>query len=272
MNLIDIIKPSSALDSIMTNTYETAQNTTNDVLDYLSITIAIGTALFTLFTWFSQKKTESNTSLLSMNEQKNLLIDMVRHLYRNFVVSYTIAEKMRMAKYRVYPSEEHLQKLKINMEDIHLNLFYKTDTEYRTMNKLAVMLRNYNLEIDVICKHFGDPNIDENTKQRDISTLLLKCGLLTKMIVAALRYIWEIDAEREAREQIEQAQATYNAAQAPEVEGFQPYANSRSYYTETLFAGSLTQSFLEKFNADVVAELGTNQEGGNKIHMISFKD
>lgn len=272
MTLFDIIEPSSALDNIMTNTYETAQNTTNDFLDYLSIIIAVGTALFTLFTWFSQKKTESNTSRLSLTEQKNLLIDMIRHLYRNFVVSYTIAEKMRLAAYRVYPSEEHLQKLKINMEDIHLNLFYKTDSEYRIMNKLAVMMRNYNLEIDVICKHLGDPNIDEATKKRDLSTLLLKCGLLTKQIVDALNTIWEIDGAAEAREQIESAQATYNTAPGEAVEGFQPYANTHSYYTETLFDAPQTQSFLDKFNSDVIAEFGTNQEGGNKIHMIAFKE
>lgn len=56
------------------------------------------------------------------------------------------------------------------------------------------------------------------------------------------------------------------------VEGFQPYANTHSYFTETLFAAPQTQSFLDKFNSDVIAEFGTKQEGGNKIHMIAFKE
>ena len=95
---------------------------------------------------------------------------------------------------------------------------------------------------------------------------------ITKQIVNALNTIWEIDGAAEAREQIESAQATYNTAPGEAVEGFQPYANTHSYYTETLFAAPQTQSFLDKFNSDVIAEFGTNQEGGNKIHMIAFKE
>lgn len=65
----------------------------------------------------SQVETQKNTNNVGAEEVRNMLIDMVRHFYRNMVVLFAVEEKMKKYKdsrgyYTAYPSEEHFLKLK----------------------------------------------------------------------------------------------------------------------------------------------------------------
>ena len=193
----------STLHNISSMMETTANNTTFGWLpDGIDLTIAGVALLFSFVTWLAQWRTERNTSRMSMKEQKLLLTDMVRHFYRNLVVCYSMKVKMEKEDFKVYPSEEHLLKLKVNLDDIHLNLFYKKDEFHNLMNDLYVKLRNYNIEIDVICEHFKSKSLEikeENRdpheiKKRDLDTLIFKSGFLTQQIVEAIGQIWYKDS------------------------------------------------------------------------------
>lgn len=241
----------------------------------ISAILAFISALFAIFTFISQKQTERNTGKLNMSEQRWLLVEIVRHLYRNMVVSYSIEVKMRAKNFMVYPSEEHLKKMKVELTDIHLNLFYRSDTKHQDMNKFYMELRNYNTELDIICDHFRNPAIDIATKERDLRTLRFKCAYLTKRITELITLIWEEGQEEqvytEARDIINKEINEKNAASGQVyADSFDLYQNEESFYAR-LF-NSDKAHFFSRFNENVRHECGLNSEGAEKIHMIALKE
>lgn len=243
----------------------------------LSLGVAIPAAVFAYRsmvyakkTLAAQEQTERNTYRLEPEVQKDLLIEMCRHLYRNLVCSYTIGEKMRLSQYLVYPSEEHLVKMKVNLEDIHDELFYKQEDEFFMISKLYVLLRNYNAELDIICDHFRDAKLDTETKRRDIKTLLVKCGLLTSNILDFIEKVWPGQSIAAVRQQIINEWRGAKDAEPQHRGGFIAYATRGTVYTDRLFPGAEAERFLAHFNEDVRIEMGRNEEGGERIHMIHF--
>ena len=247
------------------------------IVSFLSLAVAIPAAVFAYKsmvyakkTLTSQEQTERNTYRLEPEVQKDLLIEMCRHLYRNMVCSYTLGEKMRQSNYLTYPSEEHLMKMKVNLEDIHDELFYKQEAEFFAISKLYVLLRNYNAELDIICEHFRSRSLDVATKRRDITTLLAKCGILTSKILDFIDSVWPGQAVAPVREQIENEWHGPKDVLPQHKGGFMAYATRGTVYTERLFPGADADRFLAYFNEDVRVEMGRNEEGGEKIHMISL--
>lgn len=247
------------------------------VASVISAIFAFVSAVYTIRTFNSQKETEQNTSRLNMSEQRRLLIEMIRHLYRNMVVSYSIGVKMKAEEFMAYPSEEHLRKMKVKLSDIHLNLFYRSNKEYREINKFYMELRNYNMELDVICDHFRTPGIDVRTKERDLSTLYFKCNHLTKRIMEIIKLIpkkkGKADEEglyQEVRdilnEEIEEKNKMQDTIYS---EPFEPYKNEKSFYAQVLYADD-PDDFYKKFEENIRHECGLNSEGGEKIHMIAL--
>lgn len=270
--LAQAISPDTAADI-----RQTAENT--DFLPWtaLALFVAVLSAIFAGYsmcyakrTLTSQRQTECNTYRLEPEVQKDLLIEMCRHLYRNMVCSYTIGEKMRLSKYLVYPSEEHLVKMKVNLEDIHDELFYKQEDEFFMISKLYVLLRNYNAELDIICEHFRDAKLDIATKRRDITTLLVKCGLLTSKILDFIDKVWPGQSLAAVRQQIENEWRGAKDTEPQHHGGFMAYATRGTVYTDRLFPDADADRFLAHFNEDVRIEMGRNEEGGERIHMIHF--
>lgn len=243
------------------------------IISVIALIAAIFSAWYAWKTYRYQKQTEQNTSRLSMSEQRRLLADMIRHLYRNMVVSYSIKVKMLALKFGAYPSEEHLKKLKVNLNDIHLNLFYRNDKEHRMMDKLYMELRNYNIEIDVICQHFKNPTIDGETKKRDLDTLCFKCYYLTGSLVDALGKIWDNNSDgfmEEAKLIIKEVMREKNEKGGiPYESPFEPYRNPESFYVNKIFKDD-SDEFYKGFDENVRRECGKNEEKSEKIHMIKF--
>ena len=144
-----------------------AENTTPNFLhdDFnllvlLSLVVAILSLVYAIATYTAQKKTEGNTKKLSRDAQRSLLNDLIRHMYRNLIIGYAIHTKLDETLWKTYPSEEHLIKLKIPLENIHLDVFYGDDNAFRAMHELYLNMRNYNEEIDVVLAHFSSAAID----------------------------------------------------------------------------------------------------------------
>ena len=287
------------LTNIQEFTRTTAQNTTFEFWwDGFNILIAVIALLFSFFTYLSQKNTSDNTQKISQDTQRNLLLDLVRHLYRNLVITYTIKTKLEDIVFDGYPSEEHLVKLKIPMENMHLEAFYGNGKKYEVMHNLYLNLRNYNYEIDTALMHFKDKSISVETKQRDLKTLLLKPSFLTKRILITIYELWELkrvsddfykdgydkrietmlDSSKtalDARNKILEAQKGKNNANNNTVlatdYNFERYSDKDSTYAKILFAEQKLDSFLINFNKDVFVERGLNEQGGEKVYIIPFK-
>lgn len=287
---------SESLKHIQQYTLETANNTTFEFWwDGFNILIAFTALVFSVFTFCSQNKTSRNTKKLSQHAQRNLLLDLVRHLYRNLVITYTVKTKLENIQYKGYPSEEHLIKLKVPMENIHLEAFYGNDRMYEVMHNLYLNLRNYNEEIDVACIHFKDENLSEEVKKRDLDTLLFKPSYLTERILMTMYELWDTKhisedfnqegyrkriitllnnskTVQDAKNKILEAQhgntnASYDISNTAN-SNFVPYSNENSSYGQILFKGYEWTDFANSFNRDVYVERGKNSQGGDKVYII----
>ena len=249
--------------------------------------VAFASLIIGWITYNAQKKTEENTtktqrntSKLNLEEQKSLLSDMIRHFYRNYVVSLALGIKLEAEKdgdkFRGYPSEEHLLKMAVNLDDVHLNLFYQENEQHHLVHKLFVMLRNYNIELSVISEHLKSQQIDYATKVRDLQTLTFKCYYLTGEITRLIGMIWykgEKDYESEARQRIIEEQEKNRHDNADETKYYTGDVvleiPEESYYLKTLFAADQAK-FLADLKQDVVIEAGRNKSDSPKIHIIPF--
>lgn len=274
----------STLTSIMDNTLNTALNTEFGFIALLSFIAALVSAIFAvgsflvnLKTMKAQVSTDNSTKGgKNIRSTQNLMLDMIRHFYWNYVISYGIAERMRQKNYKVYPSELHLQKMRVHLNSIDLHIFLEKSENYRTLSNLYLLLRNYNYELEVINHHFKDKDLGNDIKEVDLKTLLFKCDFLTRKIVETLTLIWP-DSNRnffeEAKSIIANTQGTRwsekESAMAP-MDSFTHYkGDDNTYYVSELFKDS-SDSFIDNFNRDVAIELGKNNVEGYKISMIDL--
>lgn len=270
-------------------THQTADNTARDNIDWMVIGISVFSIIiavvslyvayfslcYTKRTFESQQQTEKNTRRLTIDLQKKLLVDMIRHLYRNMVVTYTMKVKLEKCNYNAYPSEEHLIKLKIPMENIHLDIFYYEDKDYMAMYDLYLKFRNYNEEIELACRHLCAPDVRREVKERDMATLLFKPGFLTSKILTTLKTISDkddsnvnyYDVARKTIKETHESNVKNNLYTAPE--GYTRY-NTEDDYIKSLYNEGNTNEFFNMLNNDVIIESGENNQNSPKIYMIEF--
>lgn len=282
-----------SISKICVHASSIADNTSFGTIDAISFVIAIlalisglVALLYSHLTYVSQKKTEKhtettqgNTARITLLSQKGLLVDMVRHLYRNLVVTYAINTKLEHYGYeKCYPSEEHLIKLKSPIENIHLDAFYSNEELYKKMNHLYLLLRNYNTEIDISLRHFPQNGLDINVKKRDMATLMYKPGLLVENIKSVL----ELMCPNEnvplllAKEINNSFYGNQHRPHGSEWQyTFREYDVSQSQFITAIFShvnltDNVNNNFLEMFNADAYLECGKNETDSDKIYMIMF--
>ena len=283
-----------SISRICIHTSDTAANTALCGYDWTTLSVAI-LALITSFaamiyarwTFKSQERTEKhtlatqgNTQRISLESQKGLLIDLVRHLYRNLVVTYAIQTKLEHYGYdKYYPSEEHLLKLKVPVENIHLDAFYNKEELYTEVNKLYLLLRNYNTEIDVALSHFPRQEIDVVIKKHDLGTLMFKPGYLVENIMKFLCKQFHDEQDKVYREASDIIREIAKDNQSkPQGEAwpydFIPYEDEKSRFITKLFVhtsgSNAAYEFLQLFNADALIECGNNDKEFPKIYMIKY--
>ena len=279
---------------IRTHTFATAHNTELCWYDFHTLFVAV-LALITSFaamiyakkTYISQEKTEKytlntqgNTQRISLESQKGLLVDLVRHLYRNLVVTYAIKTKLKhFGCDKYYPSEEHLLKLKVPVENLHLDAFYGNNEIYPKINKLYLLLRNYNVEIDVALNHFPQREIDASIKEHDLATLMFKPGFLVGEIIEFLCKLYPNEQEKMYREAYD---IVCDAAKDNQSKRhgeswfyeFAPYEDENSQFITKLFVhmsgSNAAEEFLRMFNVDALIECGNNDKEFPKIYMIKY--
>ena len=280
----DVLSQESTLKQIMDNTLVTALNTKFGVIALISFIAALISAVFAVCSfvigWKTMKaqiSTEKSTKGgKNVPSTQNLMLDMVRHLYRNFVVTYAIRERMREKKFKVYPSEIHLKKMRINLDNIDLHIFLDKPEDYMNLSKLYLLIRNYHYELEVINEHLKDKMLDIKTKEMDLNTLLFKCDFITRQIINTLVSIWP-DSNRdfvlEAKKFIADAQNTLNSGgnshKTTKKDHFKYRDYLGTYYLSVLFSDEAS-SFVEKLNNDIAFELDKNPIGCNRIQMIDL--
>lgn len=166
-----------------------ADNTSKNFLDgwtllaFITLLLSIATLIATIATYRSQRKTEKHTQNAPVSAQIGQFKDLTRHFYRNLVcTSAAIARfkdkgnrtaKGKDARKEAFPSESHFNKLKTMPDDVVLNIDVNERT-YAKLHELKVLLRNYNIEVDVAMEHVSKPWIWEKALAQDFDNLLFK--------------------------------------------------------------------------------------------------
>lgn len=172
----------------------------------------LGLCFSILATWFGyrgyhyQKLTSVNTGHVSIEIQKSEFRDIIRHLYRNLICTLAFSKTIEEHKsgdpeghkdatkpIYLYPSEEHLLKLKLLPEDVHLEKFHDNEVVYNKMHNFKLLVRNYHIEIDLTIEHLKIPKIHEDTLQRDIAGLEFKPFHLIKNLINVESVMNEFD-------------------------------------------------------------------------------
>ncbi len=289
---VDTTQLYKILDKINSSTHAIEENTQAGFWDY-AIIVFLCIAILLIFIWLirilnisqyilvSQIQTQDNTQRLDKDYQRSLLLDLVRHLYRNLVITYTMYYKMEAKttgegenkKYTHYPSEEHLIKLCVPMEWFHLDLFYHDgDEKFRAIEKLYMDFRNYNEEVKVVLSHFKDKTVDYATKERDFKTLLFKSGYLTDQILEKANIIWENGKKDMSSFKLEAVQLVSDAIyKSHTIEKSDMIVKPELIASYKLLIGANHVDFINDFNRDVTIECGYNTSGGEKVHLIELK-
>lgn len=151
--------------------------------------VATVLALFSLWYTFrayrSQRLTECNTRNASVDDQVNRFIDFARHEYRNLVVVMATAVKFFSQEnqsngHRIaYPSEIHILKLQAGPDDFVLDV----DSQIAgTVSEMRLLLRNFNIEINVACEHLQRHGINKDVLYKDYYNLMFRPLSLVKRV------------------------------------------------------------------------------------------
>lgn len=162
---------------------------TSNIIVIISFVVAIWSWWYTRETVVSIRN-EADKDRIDKECQRRLLMDIIRHLYRNKVCTLAMQAKYLRGKMMGYPSDEHFLKLKLLPRDIYLEQFYKDPDKFHLLHELEMLFRNYNTEIDVAQKHLSDKDMDYHTKMRDFGTLSFKPGYLAGRILGVMAQIW----------------------------------------------------------------------------------
>lgn len=248
-----------ALNGIKNNTEPNFYWDDVNFIGIFALIVALASFIYAKVTYEAQKKTEGNTKKLSQEAQRNLLNELIRHLYRNFVITYTMYTKMKDIDFQGYPSEEHFIKLKVPMENIHLEAFYGEDEKFQYMHILYLNLRNYNIEVDVALNHIKNPNISIETKKEDFKTLEFKIFFLINKIRETIREVWgekeeyDLDIRNALRISLSGKTNATDNIDVPGSEHFEHYPLKefeRSVFSE-LYNSEELNKVCEIFNNDV---------------------
>ncbi len=262
--------------------------------------LALLSVIIALLTLFGIDGIKSKN--VSRNTQKRLFEDMIRHLYRNKVCTLTMMLKWSKNT-KSYPSEEHMLKLKMLPDDIHFEQYYKDPDNYHNMHNLELLLRNYNVEIDVAMMHLKDSELDDSVKIRDFATLNFKTGFITGRIIdllvklnqGTMRYNIEMagniithaqalndnsnrhqfDIFSQSNRMSEEEIAELLSMKVHEKEELEKEIDdlieiekkSKDYYFNVIFSSD--GNFEERFKRDLMIEAGKNTKDEDKIYMIT---
>jgi len=199
----DITEIKLNTDTIAYNTHTTWCGENWNLVAMVSIIfsiLAMGLSYLTLCinncTFHSQKKTEINTLNAPLDVQLGVLKDLPRHFYRNLVCTRAIYLKyiseglnsIGWTKNREkYPSESNVRKLQTMPDEIFLAIDVQEgnkgkDNPYMIMHNCKLLLRNYNLEVEVASDHLSRKEISEQSMGQDFDNLFYKPLYLVKRL------------------------------------------------------------------------------------------
>lgn len=189
-------------------TQETASNTSfsfwreADFWEYMAISLSILAIVLSVITAILQWQTERNTRMsLSMKAQvyESILKSLLNDLFRIQCDILSLQIILMENDFQSYSTDRYLKKMIINFDDSNLDSFlvvfnkkYKNESEeqYLRMQEINRLIRDYNINIEMLIEHLKDSSIDRSTKLLDFSMINNSIGFLSKQIIQTAEFIY----------------------------------------------------------------------------------
>lgn len=189
-------------------TQETASNTSfsfwreADFWEYMAISLSILAIILSVITAILQWQTERNTRMsLSMKTQvyESILKSLLNDLFRIQCDILSLQIILMENDFQSYPSDRYLKKMIIKFDDSNLDSFlvifnkkYKNESEeqYLRMQEINRLIRDYNINIEMLIEHLKDSSIDRSTKLLDFSMINNSIGFLSQKIIQTAEFIY----------------------------------------------------------------------------------
>ena len=177
-----------AMLQIADNTHPDGLRDGWNLFGWVSIIVAFISLIVAVITYIAQHKTEQHTTNAPIDVQLWKLRDLPRHFYRDLVCTCAIILRHkaegRERERRRYPSESNLLKLQTMPDDIVLPIDVDRsrsgkDNALSRMHELRLLLRNYNVEVEVCSEHLSRKLITDASLVLDFDNLLFKPLFLT---------------------------------------------------------------------------------------------
>ncbi len=179
-----------SLDTIVEigkNTYNTAENTKFGIIAAITFVVSIASLVVALFTYKSQRATQRNTSRLKKKSQEFIIEDMISHVFVNIIYTEAIRILMIKSKFEQYPSEVHINNMKIDMSAI--SPYFYMDLREENILKVLQILRdvdNYNHHLNYLNEHLSKSNLGPATKGNELFRIMQNHIVIIKKLIDLL--------------------------------------------------------------------------------------
>lgn len=140
----------SAIKAIRYNTQTTAENTTKGGFDYLTLTISLLaffiaciTLYYSIKTYRSQKKTESNTTKFSAKQERIELRYLAAQLIYNAYALY-FADEQFVENNEYCLNGRIYERMLINTDRLHADVFMGNGIDYSGLYEFSILVNKYN--------------------------------------------------------------------------------------------------------------------------------
>ena len=179
-----------AISQIGKNTYDTAENTKFGIIAGITFVLSIATFIVSILTYISQRATQRNTARISQKGQLWIILDKVRYLYKNLIDLFAIRNLLEKCDFNAYPSEIHMESMKIEMEDIKQNVFLDLDEHsFYYVLKTLEDFKRYNISLGILNTHLRDKRMVSTAKQESLRSLMNETVRLMTCIEQIIYYI-----------------------------------------------------------------------------------
>lgn len=179
-------KPTDASSVILID--DVSRNFVNDGLNFIGVigfVLGLLSLYYTKKTLDAQRLTEQHTTNAPKSAQIGRLKDLPRHFYRNLVCTSAMVVKYFDKSNKendtkiCYPSESNVLKLKTLPDDIIFDID-EEEKSYMIRHEFKLLLRNFNLEVDIASEHFTRKFISDDAIYQDIDNLIFKQFFIMK--------------------------------------------------------------------------------------------
>ena len=137
-----------------------------DSMAFLASAMALG-VVFTIMIKYIAHNRHKNCQTQAIGE-------IIRYLYVNDMIIEVIRLKMERRKWQkgCHPHEAIIRRFRFPEKDLDLIDFSISTKSYFKIREFQLFVRNYNIAVDAVAKHFEDESQDKQVKIRDLADLI----------------------------------------------------------------------------------------------------